>query len=123
MMAELTESFDFFSEERSVLMCHHENFDGSGYPEGLKDNEIPIGARIFAIADAVTAMLSDRPYRKGLPVEKVVEELADNAGGQFDPMVVSLFFDIIMKEKILPVSDDILIKAKEKVRKNIYENT
>lgn len=99
MMAELTELFDFFCEERSVLMCHHENFDGSGYPEGLAYNEIPLGARIFAIADSIAAMLSERPYRKNFTTEKVIEELANNSGSQFDPTMVSLFFEIIEEKR------------------------
>ncbi len=120
-MAELTELFDFFSEERSVLMCHHENFNGSGYPEGLCYNEIPIGARIFAIADAAVAMLSERPYRKSLSTEQVISELIDNSGNQFDPTMVSLFLDIIEEKKILPVSQEVMKNAKEKVRNTLYK--
>lgn len=116
MMAELTELFDFFGNERSILLCHNENFDGSGYPEGLKGNEIPLGARIFAIADAIVNMSSDGPSRKSLPAEKVIEELADNAGKKFDPMIVSFFLDIIEKKGLLNVPGEALTKAKEKVR-------
>ncbi|CAG0938444.1 partial Cyclic di-GMP phosphodiesterase response regulator RpfG, partial [Candidatus Brocadiaceae bacterium] len=116
MMAELTELFNFFANEGSLLQHHHENFDGSGYPVGLKGNEIPLGARIFAIADAIVAMLSERPFRKSLPPEKVIEEFADNAGRQFDPKLVFMLFDIIEKQGLLSVPEAVLMKAKEKVQ-------
>ena len=120
MLSELTELFDFFTNERSILMYHHENFDGTGYPGGLKENEIPLGARIFAITDAITAMLSERGYRPKLSPEEMVKELADKAGTQFDPMLVSLFFDIIEKQKLFPIPVEVLEEAREKVvvRKN-----
>ncbi len=67
-----------------------EFYDGSGYPDGLKGDEIPIGSRIISIADAIDAMLSDRPYRKALTPEIVLEELKTNSGKQFDPIIVNL---------------------------------
>lgn len=70
---------------------HHENFDGSGYPEGLVAEEIPMGARIILVADTTDAMTTDRPYRRALTYEKVVQELAKYAGKQFDPRVVAAF--------------------------------
>jgi len=70
---------------------HHENFDGSGYPDGLSGEQIPVGARIIMIADTVDAMTTDRPYRKALSYERVVEELAKFSGKQFDPRMVSVF--------------------------------
>ena len=119
MLSELIGLFDFFSNEKSILLYHHENFDGTGYPGGLKESEIPLGARIFTIADAIAAMLTERPYRKKLSPEKIIEELTDNAGKQFDPQLVSLFFDIIEKQKLLPVPIEVLTKAKERLRENI----
>ncbi len=116
MLSELIGLFDFFSNEKSILLYHHENFDGTGYPGELKENEIPLGARIFAIADAIAAMLTERSYRKKLSPEKIIEELADNAGKQFDPRLVSLFFDMIEKQKMLPVPVEVLTKAKERLR-------
>jgi len=70
---------------------HHENFDGSGYPDGLVGDEIPIGARIILVADTADAMTTDRPYRKALTYERVLEELEKRAGRQFDPQVVAAF--------------------------------
>ncbi|GAX61097.1 response regulator receiver modulated diguanylate cyclase [Candidatus Scalindua japonica] len=116
MLSELIELFDFFANEKSILQYHHENFDGTGYPDGLKDCEIPLGARIFAMADAIVAMLSGRRYKNKLSPEEMVVELADKAGSQFDPMLVSLFFNIIETQNLFSVSEDVLEKAHEKIR-------
>ena len=115
MLSELTELFDFFANERSILLYHHENFDGTGYPGGLKESEIPLGARIFALTDAITAMLSERSYRAKLSPEEMVVELADKAGTQFDPMLVSMFFDIIERQELFSVPVEVLEQAREKV--------
>ncbi len=119
MLSELIGLFDFFSNEKTILSYHHENFDGTGYPEGLKKSEIPLGARIFAIADAIAAMLTEQSYRKKLSSEKIIEELTGNAGKQFDPQLVSLFLDLIEKQKLIPVPIEVLTKAKERLRENI----
>ena len=119
MLSELIGLFDFFSNEKSILLHHHENYDGTGYPVGLKENEIPLGARIFTIADTIAAMLTERPYRKKLSPEEIIKELVDNAGKQFDPRLVSLFFDIIEKQKLLPVPVEVLTKAKIRLRENL----
>ena len=95
IMAELTELFDFFSNERSILLYHHENFDGSGYPEGLKGAQIPIGARIFALVDAFVAMTSHRSYREKFTVERAIRELGEKAGSQFDPKLATLFINMM----------------------------
>jgi HD-GYP domain-containing protein (c-di-GMP phosphodiesterase class II) len=71
---------------------HHEKWDGSGYPRGLKGEEIPLAARIFAIVDVWDALLSDRPYRKAWPEGKVKEYLLGQSGKHFDPQVVAAFF-------------------------------
>lgn len=79
------------------ILTHHENWDGSGYPGGLKGEEIPLPARIVRIADAYTAMINPRSYRDALTSEEAVSELKNNAGIQFDPQQVELFL-----EKVLP---------------------
>ncbi len=115
MLSELIESFDFFANEKSILQYHHENFDGTGYPDGLKENEIPLGARIFAMVDAITAMLSGRLHKAKLSPEEMIVELADKAGTQFDPMLVSLFLDIIERQELFSVSIEVLEQAREKM--------
>jgi two-component system cell cycle response regulator len=112
MLAELVEPFDFFADERTVLLHHHEKYDGSGYPNGLKGDKIPIGARIFAIVDALVAMTSDRPHRPGLSAEQVVQELVDNAGMQFDPHLVGLFLDVIEENNLIDIPAQKMAEAK-----------
>jgi diguanylate cyclase (GGDEF)-like protein/putative nucleotidyltransferase with HDIG domain len=79
----------------SSILHHHERWDGGGYPEGLKGEEIPLGARILAIADSFEAMSSPRPYRPAWSLEEVVKELRQGAGTQFDPKLVEVFIGII----------------------------
>ena len=74
----------------AIIRHHHENFDGSGYPDGLMRDQIPMGARIIMIADTVDAMTTDRPYRRALTLQRAFEELAKYAGRQFDPKLVDL---------------------------------
>lgn len=72
-----------------IIRSHHERFDGAGYPQGLRGNEIPLEARIVAVVDAYDAMISDRPYRLRMSVEGARQKLRENAGTQFDPEVVA----------------------------------
>jgi putative nucleotidyltransferase with HDIG domain len=78
-----------------IIRAHHERYDGKGYPEGLAGDEIPIEARIIAVADAYDAMVSDRPYRNALSKKEAIEELVRNSGSQFDPRVVEAFLGVI----------------------------
>ena len=75
----------------AVIRSHHERWDGTGYPDRLREDEIPIGARIFAIADSLDAMTTNRPYRKAGSWTAAVEEIAAEAAHQFDPSVVETF--------------------------------
>jgi len=74
-----------------VPYAHHERWDGTGYPRGLRGEEIPLAARVFAVADAYDALTSDRPYRAAWPEEDVLEHLRRCAGKEFDPQVVAVF--------------------------------
>src|SRR6201997_310690 len=84
----------FLRDAAEIVLAHQEFFDGSGYPRGLKGEKIPLGARIFAVADAVDGMLSDRPYRKALSVDHARKEVKRCSGTQFDPKVVDVFMSI-----------------------------
>jgi putative nucleotidyltransferase with HDIG domain len=81
-----------------VVLYHHEQWDGNGYPDGLKGEDIPLGARIFSIADNWSALCSDRPYRKAWPKDQVIKYIQENAGTKFDPKVVNVFIQLIEKE-------------------------
>ena len=76
---------------------HHERWDGSGYPKGLKGNKIPLAARIFSIVDVWDALCSDRPYRKGSDQDEVIVFIKENSGVSFDPKVVDVFIDLLEK--------------------------
>jgi HD-GYP domain-containing protein (c-di-GMP phosphodiesterase class II) len=78
-------------EGLGIVRHHHERWDGAGYPDGLAGEEIPLAARIFAVADALDAITSDRPYRKAQPWSTAVEEIAAQRGRQFDPQIVDAF--------------------------------
>jgi diguanylate cyclase (GGDEF)-like protein/putative nucleotidyltransferase with HDIG domain len=80
-----------------IIRHHHEHFDGSGYPDKLIGHTIPIEARILSVADAIEAMASDRPYRRGLTEDEIVEELERCSGSQFDPLMVRAFIEVIQK--------------------------
>lgn len=84
----------FLASAAQVVLHHHEAFDGTGYPSRLSGSNIPLGARIFAVADAFDALTSDRPYRKALRVELAIEEIARCRGTQFDPQIVDAFLGI-----------------------------
>lgn len=88
------------SHERAIIHSHHERFDGSGYPDGLRGEQIPILARIVAIADAFDAMTTTRSYRKALPVAHALEEMRRCAGSQFDPRLVTIWCNGIERNLI-----------------------
>jgi HD-GYP domain-containing protein (c-di-GMP phosphodiesterase class II) len=78
-----------------IPYCHHERWDGKGYPRGLKGEQIPLAARIFSVVDNWDALLSDRPYRKAWPLAKVKEYLRECAGTVLDPRIVEIFLAMI----------------------------
>ncbi len=91
---DLVSRIAFLAPAAEIVLTHQERFDGTGYPQGLVGEEIPLGSRIFAVADTLDAMTSDRPYRRALPHEKAREEISREAGRQFDPKVVEVFRSI-----------------------------
>lgn len=95
--ADIVENLKFLKGAAVLVRYHHEQPNGKGYPEGLKGDEIPIGARILLVADAFDAMTSDRPYRQGLPVEKVIEQFEVYKGTQFDYEISELFVDLVKR--------------------------
>jgi putative nucleotidyltransferase with HDIG domain len=86
-----------FNELIPLILHHHERYDGKGYPAGIRGEEIPLGARILCVADAVDAMTSERPYRKARPIEEVIKELKNNAGIQFCPKVVEATLKVLIR--------------------------
>jgi cyclic di-GMP phosphodiesterase len=91
---ELLSRIPFLSSASEIVIAHQERFDGAGYPQGLSGEKIPLGARIFAVADTLDAMTSDRPYRKALPFSTAREEVIRESGKQFDPEVVGVFLSL-----------------------------
>jgi putative two-component system response regulator len=91
---EILAGIRYFSGAAELVLSHHERFDGTGYPHGLKGPEIPISARIFALVDTLDAMTSDRPYRKALSYQAVRDEVVACSGLQFDPELVEVFLAI-----------------------------
>jgi len=86
-------------KDQTVVKSHHERIDGKGYPDGLKGNEIPLGARIIAVADSFDAMTTDRPYRKGMDISSALKELERCRGTQFDPRVIDAFVGSLLKNE------------------------
>jgi putative nucleotidyltransferase with HDIG domain len=91
---EMVRKIPFLQEASQIVYAHQESFDGSGYPRGLKGEEIPLGARIFAIADTLDAITSDRPYRKGRSFAEARLEIERCSGIQFDPAIVAVFMTV-----------------------------
>jgi response regulator RpfG family c-di-GMP phosphodiesterase len=89
----IVEGVDFFKDKISMIRNHHEHFDGSGYPDGLMGETIPLEARIIAVSDAFDAMTSLRPHRKAMPVEDVILEMGKGKGKQFDPRILEIFLN------------------------------
>jgi HD-GYP domain-containing protein (c-di-GMP phosphodiesterase class II) len=92
---DMLKEIDYLQAALEIPFCHHERWDGTGYPRGLKGEEIPIAARIFAVVDVWDAMTHDRPYRKAIPREEVISYLTNQRGQYFDPNVVDVFIRIL----------------------------
>ncbi len=95
----LIKPVEFLKPVLPIILHHHEQYDGSGYPSGLKKEQIPLGARIIAVVDAFEAMVQGRPYRGALSVDNALEQLKRNRGTQFDPRVVDAFCALTGQKK------------------------
>jgi len=103
---EIVSGIEFLTDAAQIVRHHHERFDGEGYPDGLAGDEIPLAARIFAVADALDAMTTDRPYRPGLTIDQAREEIRAGAGAQFDPTVV---------EQLDGLSDEVIERIRTEI--------
>ncbi|HOR42106.1 MAG TPA: HD-GYP domain-containing protein, partial [Atribacterota bacterium] len=98
--ANIIESVEFLKKCSKTVLYHHERFDGKGYPNQLKGEDIPKTARLLAIVDAYDAMNSDRPYRKKFSEEDILEELENESGKQFDPEMIKTFISLLKEKKV-----------------------
>ncbi|WPX10165.1 HD-GYP domain-containing protein [Caldicellulosiruptor danielii] len=97
---QMLSQIEYLRPALDIPYCHHEKWDGSGYPWGLKGKEIPLAARIFAIVDVFDALSNDRPYRKAWQIEKVLEYIREQSGKHFDPQIVEVFVRLIKEKSI-----------------------
>jgi len=116
---ELVKSISFLAGAAEIVLTHHERFDGSGYPRKMKGEEIPFGARIFAVADTLDAMTSDRPYRAALPLRAARDVIERGSGTLFDPLVAAAFlrvpcetWDTIAKQTLSVQASSVLAAEK-----------
>ena len=104
--SEILRDVDFLGEGKLVVRHHHERWDGTGYPDGLSGETIPLAARVFAVADALDALTTDRPYRPASSFQHAREEIRAGSGTQFDPSVVDAYEQI---------SDDVFARLRERL--------
>ena len=93
--ANIVSPLRFAGEVGPMVLHHHERWDGGGYPHSLREEEIPLGARIIAVVDSFDAMITDRPYRKGLSEEEALKRLREGRGTQWQTELVDLFIDMV----------------------------
>ena len=98
--ANILKNISLIDHVQEIVRNHHERYDGNGYPDGLKGKEIPLHARIVAVADSYDAMSSQRIYRNQLPPEKIIQELENNKGTQFDPEITDIFLKLLREDRI-----------------------
>ena len=98
--ASIVGQLGLWDREQQIIRSHHERFDGTGYPDGLAGDEIPLLARILSIADVYDAMASDRTYRRRMAESRILEIIQEGAGSQFDPTIVSVFMQLYREGKI-----------------------
>jgi response regulator RpfG family c-di-GMP phosphodiesterase len=118
----LTSRVAFLASAAEIVLTHQEFYDGTGYPQGLAGEEIPLGARIFSIADTMDAMMSDRPYRQGRPYAVARAEIQHESGRQFDPQVVATFL-AISEETWVAVRREAARMPSERIRQSAGDLT
>jgi HD-GYP domain-containing protein (c-di-GMP phosphodiesterase class II) len=102
---------DYLYEAKNLAMYHHEKWNGKGYPSGLAGEDIPLSARVMAVADVFDALISNRCYKKGFPYDKALGIIREERGRQFDPKIVDAFF--AAEDQILEVADKFSEKEKQ----------
>jgi len=105
--ADILKDTESLKDIRELILYHHEHYDGTGYPAGLEGEDIPLGARILAVADAYDTMMSRRAYREPMPKEAAVEELKRCRGSQFDPRIIDIFLKVISRHRLKLVKNSI----------------
>lgn len=101
--ATILEPLEILEPAIPIILHHHERYDGTGYPKGLKKEAIPLGARILGVANAFEAMVCDRPYRRAMSLERAAQEIASHSGTQFDPKVVQAFLKLVRSGRLEPL--------------------
>jgi ribonuclease P protein subunit RPR2 len=104
--AQIVRGIEFLAQAAQVVRHHHERWDGAGYPDGLAGDDIPLAARVFAVADVLDALTTDRPYRPASPLRQAREMIAAGAGTHFDPAVIDAFATID-DETFLRIAEEI----------------
>lgn len=104
--ARIIAAMRFATEVGPVILSHHERWDGKGYPQGLKGEEIPIGARIVAIVDSYDAMRTDRPYRKALSLDETISRLRAGSGEYWDPQLLGIFINLVLNGQLVTIEPD-----------------
>ena len=98
---EILANLESLKDVSHCVRHHHERWDGGGYPDGLRGTDIPFASRVIAVADTIDALITDRPYRKGFPVEKVIEVLREESRRQLDPELVGVAVEFLEPEHIV----------------------
>lgn len=111
--ANIVKEVPFLYDLHKLILYHHEHYDGGGYPENLRGEQIPVGARILHVADAFEAMTSNRPYRSSLGRKEALKRLIENSGKQFDPIVINAFLRLAAKKGWIEIDESNKIPSKE----------
>jgi putative two-component system response regulator len=114
--ADMIKTIEYLAPALPIVLYHHEAWDGSGYPEGLKGVEIPEEARLLTVVDSFDAMTSDRPYRAALGLSRALEEIKSRAGAQFDPKMVELFIHCWDQGRIKKIMDELRDDVEDKIK-------